>query len=57
MSFLPRCVLRAAPRRVRFNSYAINDAPATVVEPTAEWRAQQEALRHHAGGWLLVISS
>ena len=51
MSFLARRALRAAPRRVRFNSsVAINDAPATVVQPTAEWRAQQEALKHHAGG-------
>lgn len=56
MSFIARRALRAAPRRVRFNSSsAINDAPATVIEPTAEWRAQQDALTHHAGGWLLSI--
>jgi hypothetical protein len=43
-----RTVVRSAPRRgARFYSDEI--APA-VVEPTAQWRAQQEALKHHAHG-------
>jgi hypothetical protein len=45
-----RSVVRSAPRRgARFYSEDV----ATVVEPTAQWRAEQEALRHHAHGRLL----
>jgi hypothetical protein len=45
-----RSVYRSAPRRgARFYSEDV----ATVVEPTAKWRAEQEALKHHAHGKLL----
>jgi hypothetical protein len=43
-----RSVVRSAPRRgARFYSEEI---PPAVVEPTPQWRAQQEALQHHAHG-------
>lgn len=45
-----RSAVRSAPRRARFYS---EDVAATTVTPTAEWRAQQEALKHHAKGSLL----
>jgi hypothetical protein len=48
MSLLARSVARSVPRRgARFYSEEI--API-VVEPTPQWRAQQEALAHHAHG-------
>lgn len=43
-----RSVVHSAPRRgARFYSEEISPA---MVEPTAQWRAQQEALKHHAHG-------
>ena len=48
MSLLARSVARSVPRRgARFYSEEI---VPTVVEPTAQWRAQQEAVAHHAHG-------
>ncbi|KZP16842.1 X15341 cytochrome C oxidase subunit [Athelia psychrophila] len=49
MSFFVRGTLRStarlAPRRARMYSEEIQP---TMVKPTAEWQAQQDALTHHA---------
>lgn len=51
MSLLARTAFRSAvwsaPRRARFYS---DDVAPIVAEATPEWRAQQEALKHHAHG-------
>lgn len=58
MSFLVRGSLRStarlAPRRARMYSEEIKP---TMVQPTAEWAAQQEALKHHAAGMVTYALS
>lgn len=55
MSLIARRALRSnirlASRRARFYSaHAAEELQPAMVEPTAEWTAQQEALKHHAAG-------
>lgn len=57
MSLIARRALRSnirfAPSRARlYSSHASEDIAPALVEPTAEWTAQQEALKHHAAGTL-----
>lgn len=57
MSFLVRGALRStvrlAPRRARMYSEEIKP---TMVQPTAEWAARQEAVKHHAAGTISVFN-